>query len=448
MIGIPDIDEKVVIKAKEKDEEAITEIIKTIDNSCYTIVYNCLGANKKYVNDVEDIIQNAYIKAFSRIDSLKDNHFSAWFYTVLEREVIDYTRTAYVKNKPIEFSQVDCDAFNETYEDTIENNNKAFEPKANVDYEELKQGILDCINQLPEMQRTAIYLHYIEKRKISEIAQMYETKENTVKSWLSYGRKGMRDILEKLEKQNKSFYGISIIPFFIWMFSEEVQRATVVKAAEIAHQAIAYESSKTIGVAETSKGVVAASQKKGLITTMKVAAKPLFTTIQTKAVALTMAGVVATGVGAGVVKTMNQTSDEKDQVETVKADQKDEIKQEHTHTWEPVYEIVHHDAEIQTLTILDQAAYDEPVYSTRTVKKIGVNDRTFDTKEEADAYVQQQLSQGNWGSTGLVDVEEQYQSGTIHHDAITHQEQVVVKEAYDEEVLTGYTCSCGETKEK
>lgn len=176
MIGIPDIDEQVVIKAKEKDEEAITEIIKTIDNSCYTIVYHCLGANKKYVNDVEDIIQNAYIKAFSRIDSLKDNRFSAWFYTILEREVIDYTRTSYVKNKPIELSQVDYDGFNESYEDTIENNNKAFEPKANVDYAQLKQGILDCINQLPEMQRTAIYLHYIEKRKISEIAQMYETK--------------------------------------------------------------------------------------------------------------------------------------------------------------------------------------------------------------------------------------------------------------------------------
>ena len=249
-------------------------------------------------------------------------------------------------------------------------------------------------------------------------------------------------------KQNKSFYGISIIPFFIWMFSEEVQRSTVVKAAEIAHEAIAYESSKTIGIAESSKGIAAISQKKGIITTMKVAAKPLLATVQTKAVALTIAGVVATGVGAGVVKTINDPSNEKGQVETVKANEKDKIKQDHTHTWEPVYKTVHHDAEIETLTILDQAAYDEPVYSTRTVTKIGVNDRTFDTKEEADAYVQQQLSQGIGGSTGLVEVEEQYQSGTIHHDAITHQEQVVVKEAYDEEVLTGYTCSCGQTKEE
>lgn len=190
---------------------------------------------------------------------------------------------------------------------------------------------------------------------------------------------------------------------------------------------------------------------------MKVAAKPLFTTIQTKAVALTMAGVVATGVGAGVVKTMNQTSDEKDQVETVKADQKDEIKQDYTHTWEPVYKTVHHEAETKTQTIVDQDAYDEPVYSTRTVFKqqVIVSDKTTGTvlyqgcTDNMPASVKAlDASTVNYGTSFPEKVEEQYQSGTIHHDAITHQEQVVVKEAYDEEVLTGYTCSCGETKEK
>ena len=50
------------------------------------------------------------------------------------------------------------------------------------------------------------------------------------------------------------------------------------------------------------------------------------------------------------------------------------------------------------------------------------------------------------------------QTGTKHHDAVTHQETrtvtvtpaydetVVVKQAYDETVTTGYKCSCGATK--
>lgn len=258
-------------------------------------------------------------------------------------------------------------------------------------------------------------------------------------------------------KQNKSFYGISIIPFFIWMFSEEVQRSTVVKAAEIAHEAIAYESSKTIGIAESSKGVAAISQKKGIITTMKVAAKPLLATVQTKAVALTIAGVVATGVGAGVVKTINDPSNEKGQVETVKANEKDKIKQDHTHTWEPVYKTVHHKAETQTQTIVDQDAYDEPVYGTRTVYKqqVIVSDKATGTvlyqgytDNVPDSIKALDSSTVNYGTSFPEKVEEKYQTGTIHHDAITHREQVVVKEAYDEEVLTGYTCSCGQTKEE
>ncbi len=457
MIGIPDIDKQVVIRAKEKDEEAIAEIINTIDKRSYTIVYNCLGANKKHVNEVEDIVQNAYIKAFSRIDLLKDNNFSPWFYTILEREVIDYSRTSYAQNKPFEFSQVENDEFNESYEDTIENTHKEFEPQASVDYSELKQGILDCLNQLPEMQRTALYLHYIEKRKISEISEMYDTKENTVKSWLKYGRKGMKNILEDLQKQNRAFYGISIIPFFIWMFSEEAQRTTVVKAAEIAHQAIMIESSKTIGVAEASKSVAAVAKSKGIGATVK----PLLGMVQTKAVALTMAGVVATGVGAGVVITKNDASNEKAQVETVHSENKNDVKKEvskdHTHTWEPVYKTVHHKEVKETQTVVDQEAYDEPVYETRTVYKqqVIISDKTTgqvlyqgDSNGVPDSVKSLDPSTVNQGSSFPEKVEEKYQTGTIHHDAVTHQEEVVVQEAYDEQVLKGYKCSeCGEEKD-
>lgn len=52
------------------------------------------------------------------------------------------------------------------------------------------------------------------------------------------------------------------------------------------------------------------------------------------------------------------------------------------------------------------------------------------------------------------------QIDTIHHDAVTHQEErtviikeaydetVIIKPAYDETVTTGYKCSCGATKNK
>ena len=95
------------------------------------------------------------------------------------------------------------------------------------------------------------------------------------------------------------------------------------------------------------------------------------------------------------------------------------------------------------------------MYSTRTeVKAYGsFYDDTGDLVYEGftDAMPDNVISLLNAGqlsgSTGPADYVEQYQTGTIHHDAVTHQEQVVVQAAYDEQVIVGYICSCGETKE-
>ena len=35
--------------------------------------------------------------------------------------------------------------------------------------------------------------------------------------------------------------------------------------------------------------------------------------------------------------------------------------------------------------------------------------------------------------------------GSIHHDAVTEQQVVVDSPAWDEEVISAYVCSCGET---
>ena len=52
------------------------------------------------------------------------------------------------------------------------------------------------------------------------------------------------------------------------------------------------------------------------------------------------------------------------------------------------------------------------------------------------------------------------QVGSIHHDALSHQENeivvvkpaydetVIIKKAYDEIVVIGYQCNCGAVKEK
>ena len=89
--------------------------------------------------------------------------------------------------------------------------------------------------------------------------------------------------------------------------------------------------------------------------------------------------------------------------------------------------------------MVDKEAYDEPVYETHIVCKVCGKD--FGKYGGADADDHSCDTGHSYHSTKV-------QVGTKHHDAVTHQETktVVVKQAYDETVITGYKCSCGATK--
>lgn len=136
---------------------------------------------------------------------------------------------------------------------------------------------------------------------------------------------------------------------------------------------------------------------------------------------------------------------------------------EHKHNYNiPVTKTVHHDAVTktvhhdavtrnETVTVVDKEAYDEPVYEYHQVCKVCGHDFGKGASAAEDA-TDHNIETGHSFESKRV------QTGTKHHDAVTHQETktvvvtppydetVVVKQAYDETVITGYKCSCGATK--
>ena len=126
---------------------------------------------------------------------------------------------------------------------------------------------------------------------------------------------------------------------------------------------------------------------------------------------------------------------------------------EHKHNYNiPITKTVHHPAETKTVhhdavtrqetyTVVDKEAYDEPVYETHVVCKVCGQDFGKGEVASDQAGIHSAEFGHSYHSTKV-------QVGTKHHDAVTHQETktVVVKQAYDETVTTGYKCSCGATK--
>lgn len=439
---IPKVDKELVVKAKQHDEQAIADIINLVDRPCHTIAMEYTFSYGLSSADADDIAQEAYLKAFQKLDSLNnEDGFSAWLNIIVNNTAKDFLKKKEIKHKDAKFSELDNEDFNESFESTLENDYAAFEPKANMDYTLLQEGMQDCLNQLPAHEKSALYKFYFEHQKIGEIADEMEANQNTIKTWLSRGKKNLESVLLALQEKDAAFYGIGAIPFFVWMLNKELDASCVIKAAEVAKVIVKATTTDTITKGSALKAFLASTKGKAIATT----------------IVLTM---VAGGVGIYSYYS-HQTTEKpkvaqkltkKKKVDTIKEETKTEApketESEHTHTWQTQYKTVHHDAVKQAQTVVDQEAYDEPVYSTRTTTRYWVNDRVFSTQEEANAYSEWLRSLGVIkGSTYNEPVEEQYQSGTIHHDAVTHQEEVVVQNAYDEQVLTGYKCTeCGQKK--
>lgn len=119
-------------------------------------------------------------------------------------------------------------------------------------------------------------------------------------------------------------------------------------------------------------------------------------------------------------------------------------KPSHEHVYNiPVTQKVHHDAvtKTETVTVVDQAAYDEPIYESHQVCKVCNKDFGKGENATVEAINHSVETGHSYHSTSV-------KVGTKHHVAITHQETktIVVTPAYDEEKVTGYRCSCGKTK--
>lgn len=119
-------------------------------------------------------------------------------------------------------------------------------------------------------------------------------------------------------------------------------------------------------------------------------------------------------------------------------------KPSHEHVYNiPVTQKVHHDAvtKTETVTVVDQAAYDEPIYESHQVCKVCSKDFGKGENATVEAINHSVETGHSYHSTSV-------KVGTKHHDAITHQETktIIITPAFDEEKVTGYRCSCGKTK--
>jgi RNA polymerase sigma factor (sigma-70 family) len=137
-------------------------------------------------SEAEDILQEGFVKVYTRMSQFSGvNSLEGW----IRRIVINESLTYYRLNKK-RFYQDDIDDIKETFQ------TESFY----ADGEFTKEELLAAIDNTPEPYKVAFKLVAIEGYKYSEIAELLETNEDTVKSRVFRARKILKKELEKMSK--------------------------------------------------------------------------------------------------------------------------------------------------------------------------------------------------------------------------------------------------------
>lgn len=246
----------------------------------------------KNEEEAEDVLQEAYIKAFSKLDTLENPEaFPGWLGMI----VANTAKNMLAKKRPLLFSDLAVDDEGEQFEYQIEDDDLEVQPELSYTRQETKELVHELIDSLSEEQRLCVLMFHIEGIPISEIARAMECSENTVKSRLNYGRKNLRMKAEDLQKKGYKLYSVAPLPLFLMLLrSEEKALAAegilsaagrlvaeqvfaslsfeganlaTAEAAKETAKGVSGEATKTAGSAVKAKGTLGAAGKAGILHT-------------------------------------------------------------------------------------------------------------------------------------------------------------------------------------
>ncbi|MBR6532936.1 MAG: RNA polymerase sigma factor [Clostridia bacterium] len=257
-----------VIRAMDGDQEAISELYYTTYQKLRAVAVSIL----KNEDDADDIVQDSYIKAFSSLHQLDNaKKFEPWLCRIVSNKCKDYLK----KNKPILFSSQDNEENDEPVEWSIEDESKEYNPEEVLVSEDTRKQIMDLLDSLPDDQRICLVYHVVQEMKISEIAELLEVSESTVKSRINYAKSKMKIKINELEKKGvklRGFAGFALFPFLRHLFASKSVSIPPI-STEIVTSSVASAAETTTAVAETiapSSSVVATTSATVGVTAAKV----------------------------------------------------------------------------------------------------------------------------------------------------------------------------------
>jgi RNA polymerase sigma factor (sigma-70 family) len=156
------------------------------------LIYNLIFRMIRNKEDVQDLTQEAFIKAFNSLEKFdKQFSFSTWLFKIATNNCIDYLR----KKKLHTFS-IDKDISNDDDDYQFEIPDTETIPDKNILDTERKKILEEAIESLPNKYKSVILLRHRDEKDYEEIAKKLKIPLGTVKAHIFRGRELLNKYLK------------------------------------------------------------------------------------------------------------------------------------------------------------------------------------------------------------------------------------------------------------
>lgn len=282
---------ELVLSAKNGNKKAFDKLYKLTSNDVW---FTCVSLLKDEEN-AKDIMQETYITAFLKLDTLKDEEkFCGWLTAIATNKS---------KNKlkgKVEYQIDDEILIAETETDEL------MLPEEYITKAEKRKVLLQIMEDtLSFNQYQVVLMFYFNELSIAEIAQALEISEGTVKSRLNSSRAKMKTAIEDYEnKSGDKLHGVVFVPFFTTIFREQA------KSLAVPNITIKLPNGQTLATSAT-KGI-ATGAKSTVSSIVKATANA---TVKTKVIAVVCGATILAGTSAVGISILAGCNAEKEPTE-------------------------------------------------------------------------------------------------------------------------------------
>ncbi len=177
-------DKHILVRAKRGELDAFEELVRRYEKRVYAVALRSSGSPE----DAADIVQEVFLRAWRSIESFRgDSGFSTWLFRITMNMCVDFARHKH--SQPQTQSIVDEEENERQVPDT------ALTPEEHLENRELGRELAAALDEISEEHRRIVLLRDVSGMSYTEIADVLEISEGTVKSRLSRARIALRKVL-------------------------------------------------------------------------------------------------------------------------------------------------------------------------------------------------------------------------------------------------------------